>query len=401
MEILTQEKEVFYNLIKQAEEIGVSHLNLDAEHFTGRYISINGKKVLYFADCSYLGLENDTRLVEAANEAAQKYGIILSNSRSFISSPLYKELEILVNEILPGYSLITTTTTLGHCSALPLLIDKEDLIIMDLHAHNSMQMAAKLCSAQGTTIKYLRYHNDMQKLEDLVNHPENDGYKKIWFLGDGIYSMQGEFVDLSGLKNVLKKKENLFAYLDDAHGFGWMGKNGAGFVLGDSKELHPKMIVAVSMCKSFGCAGGIITFPNKSLRDRVDLIGQTQIFSAPIANPVLGAAIASAKIHLSPEIEEYQQELKKLIVYFKKRCKKESIPLNTKSETPIQFIEIGKSGKVYEVSSKLMDHGIYCSVAAYPSMPRNHGGLRISLTRHLKIEDIDYLIDTLKKIIEY
>lgn len=401
MEILSQKNEVFYSLIKQAEDIGVSHLNLDSENFTGRYISINGKKVLYFADCSYLGLENDTRLVEAANEAVQKYGIILSNSRSYISSPLYKELERLVNEILPGHSLITTTTTLGHCSTLPLLIDKEDLIIMDLHAHNSLQMAAKLCSFQGTTIKYLRHHNDMQKLEGLVNHPENDGYKKIWFLGDGVYSMQGEFIDLSGLKNVLGKKENFFAYIDDAHGFGWTGNNGAGFVLGDSKELHPKMIVAVSMCKAFGCAGGIITFPNKSLRDRVNLIGQTQIFSAPIANPVLGAAIASAKIYLSPEIEEYQQELKILIAYFKKRCKCERIPLNTKSDTPIQFIEIGKSEKVYEVCSKLMDHGIYCSGAAYPSMPRNHGGVRISLTRHLKIEDVDYLIDTLKGIIEF
>jgi 7-keto-8-aminopelargonate synthetase-like enzyme len=400
MEILSQEKEVFYDLIRQAEDIGVSHLNLDTENFTGRYIYIDGKKLLYFADCSYLGLENDTRLIEAAHRAAKMYGIILSNSRSFLSSPLYKELQSLVNEIMPGHSLITTTTTLGHCSTLPLIIDKEDLIIMDVHVHNSIQMAAKLCSANGTRIKYLRNHNNMQKLEDMVNHPENAKYKKIWFLGDGIYSMQGEFIDLTGLKNVLEKKENLFAYIDDAHGFGWTGNNGAGFILGDSKELHPKMIVAVSMCKSFGCAGGIITFPNKSLRDRVDLIGQTQIFSAPIANPVLGAAIASAKIYLSPEIEEYQQELMNLIAYFKKKCKCEKIPLNTKSETPIQFIEIGKSEKVYEASSKLMDYGIYCSIAAYPSMPKNHGGLRISLTRHLKIEDIDYLIDTLKEILE-
>ena len=179
MEILSQEKEVFYNLIRQAEDIGVSHLNLDTECFTGRYVHIDGKKVLYFADCSYLGLENDTRLIEAANKAAQKYGIILSNSRSFLSSSLYKELQRLVNEIIPGYSLITTTTTLGHCSALPLLIDKDDLIIMDLHVHNSLQMAAKLCFAKGTTIKHLRNHNNMQKLEEMVNHPDNDRYKKI------------------------------------------------------------------------------------------------------------------------------------------------------------------------------------------------------------------------------
>jgi 7-keto-8-aminopelargonate synthetase-like enzyme len=400
METLSQKKEVIYKLIKQAKDMDVSHLYLDSENFDGRYISVEGKKLLYFANCSYLGLENDPRLIEAANSATQKYGIMLSNSRTYLSSPLYKELKQEFKNMLPGYPMITITTTLGHCSALPLLIDNDDLVILDIHVHNSIQMAAKLCSEQGTTIKYLRHHNSMEKLEELINHPDNQQYKRIWFLADGIYSMQGECIDVEGLKELLDKKENLYAYVDDAHGFGWTGKNGAGFVLGDSDELHKKMIVAVSLSKSFGCGGGLILFPNEALRDRIDLSGQTQIFCHPMPNAALGAAIASAKIHQSSELKIYQQEIKNLITHFKEECKRKNIPLQTKSYTPVQFIEIGRNEEVYQVVSKLIDCGIYCSGAVYPSMPRNHCGLRISLTRHLKTEDIDVLLDSIKKIIE-
>jgi len=396
---LSIQKESFYQLIKEGIDLKVGYLDLDSKKLTGRYVHINGKKKLYFANCSYLGLETDSRLIEAAKQAASNYGIILSNSRAFLSSPLYKELESYINKIIPGHSIITTTTSLGHCSTLPAIIDKDDLIILDFHVHNSVKMGANLCAINGTDIKYLRSHNDMEYLRRMVDDPENDNYKRIWFLGDGIYSMQGEFLDLKGLKKVLNYKENLFAYIDDAHGFGWIGKNGSGYITEDSEEIHLKIISAVSMCKSFGTSGGIITFPNKELKDRVNTIGQTQIFSAPITNPVLGASIASAKLFLTDELSVMQGELLELILYFRKRCKESQIPLKTKSITPIQFIEIGDSVEVYKLGVYLLEKGIYCSLAVYPAVRRKHGGFRVSISRHLKKEDIDYLVTTLEELI--
>jgi 7-keto-8-aminopelargonate synthetase-like enzyme len=398
MEKLTARKEELYRLMKYHQGIGVAFNYLDSSNFTGRKVSLRGQHLLHFANCCYLGLEIDPRLKAGAIAAIEKYGPLLSNSRAYLSSPLYQELEHLLAQMLPGHQVITTTTTLGHCSALPALIEKDDVIIADIHAHNSLQMAAKQCVANGTTMTYLRRHNDMNALQKLVNNPKYQE-RRIWFLGDGVYSMQGEFLDLRNLKEILDRHRNVYAYIDDAHGFSWTGNHGAGYVMGNG-NLHPQMIVAVSMCKSFGSFGGILTFPNRELRDRVAFIGQTQLFSAPIPPPLLGASIASANIHLSPALLSYQGELAKKIRYFKTLCHEEQIPLTTQSATPIQFIEIGDNRETSEVNARLIQRGIYCSSAAYPAMPKKHGGLRISLSRHLEYEDIEYLIHHLKNALQ-
>lgn len=388
---LTTEKQMLFEIVKEAKTKGVAHQTLDDQEFTGREIRINGKDLLNFGNCCYLGLETDPRIKQGVIEATEKYGSLLSNSRAFFSSPLYGQLEGYINQIFPGYQVITTTTTLGHCAMLPILIEAEDDIIIDQYVHNSVRMAAMLCKANGTKITMVR-HNDMEKLSALIERKRRDGAGNIWFLGDGIYSMQGELLDKEGLIQLLDQYDNLFAYIDDAHGMSWMGKNGAGHVLSDGK-IHDRMIVAVSMCKSFAAFGGIIIFPDQEWAERVRLFGQTLLFSAPISPPILGAAIASAKIHLSDELETLQQELMDRIRYFREKCREVNIPVNTQHETPIQFIEIGDNSTVYDLIRELMEKGVYVTAAVYPSMPRKHGGLRISMTRHMTLADIDYLVD--------
>ncbi len=147
------EKQNLYSIIKMGKDLGIAHQTLDKNQLRGKYISIKGHKVLNFSNCSYLGLELSPELIEGAINASEKYGIICSNSRSFFSSPLYEELEDLLQKMLKGFTNISTTTTLGHCSNLPLLIDKNDLIVLDIHSHNSIKMAAKICRAEGTDIK--------------------------------------------------------------------------------------------------------------------------------------------------------------------------------------------------------------------------------------------------------
>ncbi len=394
---LTPQKKVFLDSMKEAKEKGIGYQDLEGESFTGRKIQIKGKELLNFGNCCYLGLETHPKIKQGVIEATEKYGSLLSNSRSYFSSSLYSEFDKYLDKIFPGsYQVVTTTTTLGHCALLPVMIEREDVIIIDQFAHNSLCMAANLCKAQGTKILPAR-HDNMERLAEMIKREKKRGAKNIWYLGDGIYSMQGDFIDIQGLMQLLDEHEDFYAYIDDAHGMSWTGKNGAGYVLG-RHGMHSKMIVAVSMCKSFAAFGGVIIFPNKDWAERVRFLGQTLIFSAPISPPILGAAIASAKIHLSPELETMQRELADKISYFRENCLNRGINLKTKHETPIQFIEIGDNSAVYDVIRELVSRGIFVTAAAYPAMPKKHGGVRISLTRHMKIEDIDYLLDQLEEL---
>jgi 7-keto-8-aminopelargonate synthetase-like enzyme len=314
---LSERIEWSYGMMRLANDNKVAFASADPVPFDGRTISLGGRSLLNFANCCYLGFETDPRVTQAAMDATARYGMLMSNSRAYFSSPLYIELEELLNEMMPGHVVVFPTTTLGHCSNLPVLIDREDLIICDTHAHNSIQMAAKLCVAEGVELARLP-HNDMSALEEFVSKPEHEG-RRLWFLGDGIYSMQGEFLDLDNLVQTLNRHPNLYAYIDDAHGFGWSGKNGAGFVLGGGSS-HPQLITTVSMCKSFGSFGGVAVFPDESLADRLRHVGQTQVFSSPLPTAVLGASVASAKIHLSDQLPSYQAELEEKIRYFRSEC---------------------------------------------------------------------------------
>jgi 7-keto-8-aminopelargonate synthetase-like enzyme len=223
--------------------------------------------------------------------------------------------------------------------------------------------------------------------------------RNIWYLADGIYSMQGDFLPTNDLIDLLDKYQNFFVYVDDAHGFSWTGKHGAGHVLGN-QFIHPKMITAVSMCKSFGAFGGIISFYDKKMADMLRYTGQSLIFSAPISPPILGAAIASARIHLADDIVHLQHDLLNRIYFFQQKCAEYEVPLVTDNAGPIQFIEIGNNDLVYSVALDLNKKGVYATPAVFPSMPKNHGGLRFSITRHISLDDIDmavgYLSDILK-----
>lgn len=385
-----------YHCFKEFQNTGCGGVYFEDKEYDGRSIHINSKKLLNMANCSYLGLEKHPFLIESAIEAIRLYGTQNSVSRSLFSSPLFIELENNLKEIFNGYPIVYGSTTLAHYAALPLLAKENDALILDAFVHNSVRTASQVCKSNGAFVIVTR-HNDMEYLRYMVKRLKKEGYKKIWYCADGIYSIHGDLCNVKALNQLLDEEENFYAYVDDAHGIGWCGKNGCGYVIGNY-GLHNKMIVAGSLSKSVAAAGGFLIVPDKNLADYLKLTGHTFIFSIPMPPASLGAITASLKLHLSDEIIQYQKELRDLILYFKKTCKDLSIPVETEDVTPIQLIKLGENETVLKVQKALNNEGYFTSSAIYPAVNKGEGGLRISLTRHLTNNDIDNFLSCLKRI---
>jgi 7-keto-8-aminopelargonate synthetase-like enzyme len=385
-----------YHSIKKVQSEGCGVFHHEGTEYDGRTFMLKSKEVINFANCSYMGLEKHPLLIEGANAALQKHGTQVSLSRSLVESPLYDEVEKSLKSIFNHYPVVYGLTTLAHYSALPILIKEDEAILLDAYVHNSVRTACEICKARGTFILTAR-HNDMENLRYLVRRLKKEGYKKIWYLADGIYSMHGDVCNINQLKQLLNEEDDFYAYIDDAHGVSWCGKNGAGFVIGNF-GLHEKMIVAGSLSKSFATTGGFLIVPDKTLADYLKLTGHTFIFSSPIPPSSLGAINASLKFHLTPEAATYQQEVLDIIYYFKAQCSKLNIPIHSDCITPIQLIKVGSHEQILKTQKYLIDNGFFPSLAIFPAVSAEDEGLRISLSRHLTKSDIDQFLQCLKTV---
>ena len=119
--------------------------------------------------------------------------------------------------------------------------------------------------------------------------------------------MHGDVAPLGDLQQLAARYEQLHLYLDDAHGVSWSGRHGRGYVLGNGR-IPPRTVIAASLSKGFAGGGGALIFPDKETARLVRTCGGPLIFSGPLQPALLGANIASARIHLSPEIERRQRE---------------------------------------------------------------------------------------------
>ena len=324
-------------IINDGKRRNLIHRIAEDQQLTDSTLTLDNRKLINFGSCSYLGIEHHEALKEGAIEATRKYGTQFSSSRAFLSLSLYEELESLVSEMFGKPALVSATTTLGHLATLPTIIGDNDAVILDLQVHSSIQMTVQMLKARNIPVHIIR-HNAMDALENKIKSLK-EKHEKIWFLCDGVYSIYGDYVPVPELEYLLNKYEQFWAYVDDAHGMSWAGKHGTG-VVRKFMEHHDRMVLAVSLNKSFAAAGGAIIFPNQEMFQKVRNCGSTLIFSGPIQPPMLGAAIASAKLHLSDEITVLQDHLMDLIHHTNNKIEELGLPVFASTESPLFFLSL-------------------------------------------------------------
>ena len=373
---------------------GIFQVSLEDNALDGREVTIDGRKVVNFGSCSYLGLEVDDRLKQGAIDATLRYGTQYSSSRLFSACNLYEEIESLFYKIFENNpSVLAATTTLAHLGALPILVQDEDLVILDHQVHGSVQLAVQQLKARGTKVEMIK-HNRMDILEDMIKENPNK-YNKIWYMADGLYSMYGDYAPLNEIACLLDKYPTFHVYIDDAHGMSWTGKNGNGYVL-SQMPLHPKMVLTTSLAKGFGTGGGVTVVPDKEMRRKILTCGSSYTFSGPVQPPMLGASIASAKIHLTDEIYSLQHTLASKITLIRSIIDKYNLPLVLPSDSPIFYIGLGLPRVGYNMVKRLLNEGFYTNIGIFPGVPVKCCGLRLAITNGPSDEDINNVLEAFR-----
>ncbi|GAA3185074.1 hypothetical protein GCM10010531_44110 [Blastococcus jejuensis] len=353
----------------------------------GRHITIDGRRMVNFGSCSYLGLETHAALKAGVRDALDRFGTQFSSSRGYTSSPLYREAEAELSDLLGRPSVITPSTSMGHIAAMPTLIGSRDVLLLDHQVHHSVQTAAKLVQAAGARVELIP-HNDLRTLERRL-----EGYRRthrrVWYAADGLYSMYADFLPTEALDELAARHDNLWLYVDDAHAASWTGTHGRGHAL---EHLGPatleRTVVAVSLNKSFAAAGGAIALPDDETRRRVMTVGGPLIFSGPVQPPMLGGILASVRLHRTPEVAERQDLLRSRIRLFNRLAAEAGLPVVSMSEAPIRCVGAGVTAVAYRVAERLRAAGYYINSAVFPAVPAKRSGARVTLTAHHTEDDV-------------
>lgn len=381
-----------YEIITKGTQSGIGQLYTEDEVYDSTTITFGNKKHVNFGSYSYLNLEHDLRLKDAAIDAIQRFGIQYPSSRTYVSTTLYGELECLMEQIFENPIVLATTTTLAHMAAMPILVEEGDVIIMDQQVHSSVQFMINNLKQHGVPFVVVR-HNNMEQLEKKIQELSKT-YKRVWYMCDGVYSMYGDAAPIEELNGLLEKYSKFNLYIDDAHGMSWAGENGAGFVLSKCK-LHDRMVVVTSLNKAFAAGGSVIVLSDSALANKIKTCGGPLIFAGQHQMSSLGAAVACAKIHLSDEINVMQNELLEKIHYCHELLTSQGLPVISEGETPIFFVGVGLPKVGYNLVKKLMDRGQYVNLAVFPAVAETCTGVRFTITRSHSFEQIENMVDDL------
>ncbi|MFO7879100.1 MAG: hypothetical protein R6V52_03585, partial [Bacteroidales bacterium] len=170
------------SIMKAGKEKGMSHLSISGGAFSGyEEILETGESFVNFSICDYHKLSVDQRLRKAAAGAVMENGVYTAVSRTYMKLDIYRRAENVMADLFGKPVIITPRTTLGHIAAIPVLVDKNDAVILDHQVHTSVRLACDMLKGYGVHIEIVR-HNRMDKLETRIQELSSK-YERIWGAG--------------------------------------------------------------------------------------------------------------------------------------------------------------------------------------------------------------------------
>ncbi|HFL6823321.1 glycine C-acetyltransferase [Enterococcus faecium] len=376
--------------LDQLKEKGLYNTIDILESENGACIIVDGKKMINLASNNYLGFANREELKKACIEATETYGVGAGAVRTINGSlKIHQQLEEKIAEFKGTEAAIAFQSGFNcNMGAISAVMTKEDAILSDELNHASIIDGCRLSGAKIIRIK----HQDMKDLEKKAKEAiESKKYKKIMYITDGVFSMDGDIARLPEIIPIVEKY-GLITYVDDAHGSGVTGK-GAGTVkhFGLSDKIDMQM---GTLSKAIGVVGGYVA-GSKTLIDWLKARSRPFLFSTSLTPGAAAAALAS--ITLMQEHPELVEKVWENANYFKEELKKVGYNIGM-SETPITPVILGDEKVTQTFSKKLIEHGIYAKPIVYPTVPLGTGRIRNMPTAEHTRKMLDEAVAVYQKI---
>ncbi|MBW5984765.1 aminotransferase [Klebsiella michiganensis] len=373
--------------LKYQTRVFSEHINeLVVAKRDGKVITLDdGRKMVEFVSCSYLGLETHPTLKKAVIDAIERFGVQVSVARTRVKVDLFPQLEARLNQIMHGaHTLTFNAVTPCHIAVLPLLasgtlphftFSKKPYFIMEKTAHATLQINRGLLQQFGDVVRI--DFQDTAQIEEAFRYAASQGLTPI-SVSDSVGSMGG-VAPVAQIVRLAHQYDG-YAYIDDAHGTSIYGDYGSGYVMAClGHRLDERIIIAGSLSKAFGSHGGFIACHAAETINFIKTYGTTYAFGGPPSLPGIAACVAAADLHLDGTVAARQEKLQNVIRYFDEVFGKTEI-VNRGTTMPIRGILIGNEDLAITMCKKLHDRGFATTVAMYPTVEEGHAILRCALS---------------------
>ena len=361
-------------------------------------MKFNGKEVITWSVNDYLGLANNPEVRAIDSEAANKFGSAHPMGARMMSghTELHEKLEKILAELVnKESSYVLNFGYQGILSTIDTLVSKNDVIVYDTDSHACIIDGVRLHLGKRFTYK----HNDIESLEkNLIRASKvaNNSDGGILVISEGVFGMRGE---QGKLKEIVKLKDKYkFRFLvDDAHGFGTLGKNGSG--TGNEQGIQNEIdVYFATFAKSIASTGAFIA-GNKEVIEFLKYNMRSQMFAKSLQSVLVYGIIK--RIEMMKSKPEFKRKLWENVLTLQEGLKNRGFDIgNTQScVTPVYL-----KGSIPEAMVLVKDlrenFGIFCSIVVYPVIPKGLILLRLIPTSSHTIKDIEVTLDAFSSIRE-
>ncbi len=356
-------------------------------------IEVEGQpgEVLNFCANNYLGLADNTRLIEAAKKAMDNRGYGMSSVRFICGTQdLHKELERAISDYFKTEDTILYAACFDANGGLfEPLFTEEDAIISDSLNHASIIDGVRLCKA-----KRYRYKNaDMEDLERCLKEADEAGARHKIIATDGVFSMDGNVAPMDKICE-LAEKYNALVMVDESHSAGVVGPTGHG--VAEQFDCYGKIdIFTGTLGKAFGGAMGGFTTGPKEVIDMLRQRSRPYLFSNSVAPSIVGASLEMFK--MLKENDDLHTKLMDNVSYFRDRMLEAGFDIKP-TQSAICAVMLYDAKLSQEFAAEMQKEGIYVTGFYYPVVPKGQARIRVQLSAGHNREQLDRAIAAFVKV---